>query len=87
MRSRCRSSSGNPGWPRPDPPEPVRGADAGGACPGSVGERVVPVRVGVRLARRVVRAVLMPVMRVVAVGVGVRQRSVSVRVLVPLGQV
>ena len=54
-----------------------------------VGDRPMTVGVVVRLARRVVRAVLMLVMHVVAVGVGVGvfQCPVVVGMLVPLGQV
>jgi Sec-independent protein secretion pathway component TatC len=52
-----------------------------------VGDRPVLVGVVVRLARRVVRAVRMLVMRAVAVGVGVFQCPVVVGMLVPLGQV
>src|SRR5437764_14198732 len=53
----------------------------------AVPQRLVAVRVAVRLAGRVVGAVFVPVVFVVDVPVVVFQRLVLVFVLVPLGQV
>ena len=51
-----------------------------------VWQRRVPVPVGMRLARRIVRAVRVTVMLVVAMPVLVLQRLVVMLVLVPLGE-
>jgi hypothetical protein len=53
----------------------------------SVNQRRVPVRVGVRLPRRIARRVDVLVVRVVDVGVAVRQGLVAMLVRVPLGEV
>jgi len=45
------------------------------------------VRMGVRLSRRIMRAVLVPVMFVVDVGVGVHHSHMGVRMRVSLGHV
>ena len=52
-----------------------------------VGQRFVLVRVGVGLARRILRALGVAVMLVVAVGMGVHHAPMGMRVRVPLGQV
>ena len=50
-------------------------------------QRFVVVRMGVRLSRRIMRAVLVPVMFVVDVGVGVHHSHMGVRMRVSLGHV
>ena len=53
----------------------------------TVGERLVRVFVGMRLARRVMRSVRMTMMLVMQMPVAVGERLVRVRVLVPLREV
>ena len=60
--------------------------DVGVVCVG-VGHRLVPVRVAVRLPRRVVGGVLVPVVFVMDVQVVMLHRLVAVFVFVPLRQV
>ena len=50
-------------------------------------QRFVLVRVRVRLSRRILQAMVMPVMLVVAVGMGVHHPDMGVRMRVSLGDV